>query len=162
MTTQKAIDTVRGFQRHKLLREFTDAGQVPADNLAVSDAIDRLVSIIEDLRVALGRARPHVEAIATARGTGHIQADCDLRAVDDAISDATAVQPADRCLHGYLFCSRCHAAYDAATVRLARQSDIRDAANRIVNMDFYTEDIIDKMRVEARKIVDLLSLQQSV
>ena len=150
MTTQKAIDTVRGFQRHKLLRAFTDAGQVPADNLAVSDAIDRLVSITEDLRAALARARPHVEAIATARGTGHIQADCDLRALDEAISDATAVQPAGRCLHGYLFCSRCHSATE-------RRADIRDAANRIVNMDFYTEDIIDKMRAEARKIVDILS-----
>ena len=147
---QKAIDTVRGFQRHKLLREFTDAGQVPADNLAVSDAIDQLVSILEVLRVALVRARPHVEVIATARGTGHVQADSDLRAIDEAIDGATAAQPAGRCRHGFLFCSRCHSAHDASSVRL-----VRDAANRIVNMDFYTEDIIDKMRAEARKIVDL-------
>jgi hypothetical protein len=97
---QKAIDTLRGFQRHKLLREFTDAGQVPADNLAVSDAIDRLVTVLEVLRAALVRARPHVEAIAMARGTGPVQADCDLRGLDEAINEATAVQPAGRCLHG--------------------------------------------------------------
>ena len=70
------------------------------------------------------------------------------------------------CRHGFLYSSGCpnddctqQAAYDASIeierVRLARRADIRDAANRIVNMDFYTEDIIDKMRAEARKIVDL-------
>jgi hypothetical protein len=148
MTTQNAIDVVRGFQRHRLLREFTDAGQVPADNLAVSGAIDQLVSILEVLRAALVRARPHVEVIALARGTGHVQADCDLRTIDEAIISATTVQPAGRCAHGFLFCSRCHSATE-------RRADIRDAANCIVNMDFYTEDIIDKMRADARKIVDL-------
>lgn len=41
---EKDINLLRGFQRHRLLREFTEAGQVPADNLAVSEAIDRIIA----------------------------------------------------------------------------------------------------------------------
>lgn len=45
--TEKDIAILRRFQRHKLLREFNEAGQVPADNLAVSEAIDRIVVGLE-------------------------------------------------------------------------------------------------------------------
>lgn len=59
----------------------------------------------------------------------------------------------------------CSCAGEAAALRKLRTDDvaalwarlarIRSAANRIVNMDAYTEDIIDKMRAEARDIVRL-------
>lgn len=43
MTMQEALDTIRKWQRHRLLREYNEAGQVPAENIAVSEALDLLI-----------------------------------------------------------------------------------------------------------------------
>lgn len=46
MNLEQQIAIVRRYQRHVLLREFTDAGQVKADNIAVSEAIDRIIAAL--------------------------------------------------------------------------------------------------------------------
>ena len=37
-------------------------------------------------RAALVGARPYVEDVALSRGTGHVQADCDLRTIDEVLA----------------------------------------------------------------------------
>lgn len=48
--------------------------------------IASLEAKVDLYRRALARVRPHAEAVALARGTGHIQADCDLRAIDGLLA----------------------------------------------------------------------------
>jgi ABC-type uncharacterized transport system fused permease/ATPase subunit len=48
--------------------------------------VERLQAKADLCRATLVRVRPHVEAVALSRGTGHVQADCDLRAVDELLA----------------------------------------------------------------------------
>ena len=57
------------------------------DDLMVAQArIGSLEAKVDLYRCALARIRPHVESVALSRGTGHIQADCDLRAIDGLLT----------------------------------------------------------------------------
>lgn len=57
------------------------------DELMVAQArIGNLEAKADLYRRALTRVRPHVEAVALSRGAGHIQADCDLRAIDELLA----------------------------------------------------------------------------
>ena len=48
--------------------------------------IANLEAKVDLYRRALTRAQSHVEAVALSRGTGHVQADCDLRAIDGLLA----------------------------------------------------------------------------
>ena len=57
------------------------------DEAMVAQArIASLEATVDLHRRALTRVRPHVEAVALSRGTGHVQADCDLRAIDGLLA----------------------------------------------------------------------------
>lgn len=57
------------------------------DELMIAQSrIGNLEAKVDLYRRTLTRVRPHVEAVATSRDTGHIQADCDLRAIDGLLS----------------------------------------------------------------------------
>jgi len=43
MTFQEALDVLRRFQRHRLLREYGTDGQVLPENITVSAALDLLI-----------------------------------------------------------------------------------------------------------------------
>lgn len=59
----------------------------PESQLMVAQArIGSLEAKADLYRRALVRIRPHVESVALSRGTGHLQADCDLRAIDGLLT----------------------------------------------------------------------------
>lgn len=56
-------DTIRKFQRHWLLRQYGDNGQVLPENIEVSNAIDALFARAETAESALAACREELEQV---------------------------------------------------------------------------------------------------
>lgn len=59
VNTAGAIDTLRKFQRHNILRHFDGTGHVPQENLDASRALDILLATHKELHEAAERVLSH-------------------------------------------------------------------------------------------------------